>query len=128
MVSFFMCAQMGGTPSGPSCAQAPCTPLACCLPTGGCEVLSQGQCIARGGTPQAQGTCTPGMCPPSAGDLNCDGAVNFNDINPFVLALVGPGPYYAAYPNCNVNNADCNHDGRVDFEDINPFVELLIGP
>ncbi|MEW6250819.1 MAG: hypothetical protein AB1716_09235, partial [Planctomycetota bacterium] len=32
------------------------------------------------------------------GDLNCDGAVNFDDINPFVLALSDPAGYAVAYP------------------------------
>ncbi len=63
--------------------------------------------------------------PPVAGDLNCDGAVNFADINPFVLALSNPAAYAAAFPNCNTLNGDVNHDGRVDFADINPFVALL---
>ena len=60
-----------------------------------------------------------------AGDLNCDGAVNFGDVNPFVLALGGQAGYQAAFPNCNWLNADCNGDGIVDFADINPFVALL---
>ncbi len=61
------------------------------------------------------------------GDLNCDGTVDFQDINPFVLALSDPAGYAAAYPNCNILNGDVNGDGRVDFNDINPFVELLSG-
>ncbi|MEW6250563.1 MAG: hypothetical protein AB1716_07935 [Planctomycetota bacterium] len=59
------------------------------------------------------------------GDMNCDGSVNFDDINPFVLALSDPGGYAAAYPNCYILNGDCNGDGAVDFGDINPFVGLL---
>ena len=65
---------------------------------------------------------------PHYGDLNCDGAVNFADINPFVLALTGQAPYEAAFPNYNWLNADCNADGAVNFADINPFVALLTGP
>ncbi|MEW6249160.1 MAG: hypothetical protein AB1716_00810 [Planctomycetota bacterium] len=65
--------------------------------------------------------------PRTPGDLNCDGSVTFDDINPFVLALTGAGPYYEQYPDCNWQNADCNADGRVDFDDINPFVALLVG-
>lgn len=61
------------------------------------------------------------------GDLNCDGVVNFDDINPFVLALSDPGAYQQQYPNCNILNADCNGDGVVDFDDINPFVAILSG-
>jgi len=59
------------------------------------------------------------------GDLDCDGDVDFDDINPFVLALSGEAAYYAAYPDCNWLNADCDTDGDVDFDDINPFVALL---
>ena len=59
------------------------------------------------------------------GDLNCDGQVDFDDINPFVLALNGQAGYYQEYPDCNWLNADCDSDGDVDFDDINPFVTLL---
>jgi len=59
------------------------------------------------------------------GDLDCDGDVDFDDINPFVLALSGEAAYYAEYPDCNWHNADCDEDGDVDFDDINPFVALL---
>ena len=61
------------------------------------------------------------------GDLNCDGVVNFDDINPFVLALSDPLAYQAAYPNCNILNGDCDNDGDVDFDDISPFVALFGG-
>lgn len=59
------------------------------------------------------------------GDLNCDGAVDFDDINPFVLALTGEANYHAEYPDCNWLNADIDGNGMVDFDDINPFVNLL---
>ncbi len=62
-----------------------------------------------------------------SGDLNCDGAVDFGDINPFVLALSDPAGYAAQYANCNILNGDCDNDGDVDFDDINPFVALLSG-
>lgn len=60
---------------------------------------------------------------PVSGDTNCDGYVDFGDINPFVQVLTtGEG-----YPGCWPENADINGDGSVDFADINPFVELLTG-
>ena len=65
--------------------------------------------------------------PGITGDLNCDGMVNFGDINPFVLALTGPAAYQSAFPGCRWLNADCNGDGVVNFADINPFVALLAG-
>jgi murein tripeptide amidase MpaA len=69
----------------------------------------------------------PNGCPTTPGDLNCDGLVDFDDINPFVLAVSDPAAYLAAYPTCNILNGDCNGDGIVDFDDINPFVVLLSG-
>ena len=64
------------------------------------------------------------FAPPPAllGDLNCDGAVNFGDIDPFVLAITAAGDYAAAYPDCDVMLADVNDDGAVNFGDIDPFV------
>jgi len=62
------------------------------------------------------------------GDLNCDGEVDFGDINPFVLALTDPQGYGNTYPDCDLNLADINEDGKVDFGDINPFVALLTTP
>ena len=59
------------------------------------------------------------------GDLDCDGDVDFDDINPFVLALSGQAAYETQYPECNWLNGDCDADGDVDFDDINPFVGLI---
>ncbi len=61
----------------------------------------------------------------AAGDLNCDGAINAFDIDPFALALVDPAAYAAAWPACDVLLADVNGDGVVNVFDIDPFVELL---
>ncbi len=62
------------------------------------------------------------------GDTNCDGATNFDDINPFVLALVGRPSYASEYPTCRWLNGDCNGDGLVNFDDIAPFVQRLTQP
>jgi hypothetical protein len=59
------------------------------------------------------------------GDANCDGVVDFGDINPFVLALSDPVGYAAAFPGCPLENRDVNGDGACNFGDINPFVALL---
>jgi hypothetical protein len=59
------------------------------------------------------------------GDVNCDGSVNFGDINPFVLILADPTAWQTAYPTCPATNGDINRDGGVNFGDINPFVALL---
>jgi len=62
---------------------------------------------------------------PGPGDLNCDGRLDFDDIDPFVLALGGVAGYAAAYPDCSHRNADLNADGRVDFDDVELFVARL---
>jgi hypothetical protein len=54
------------------------------------------------------------------GDVNCDGVINFADINAFVAVLSGGTP-------CNFANADINGDGVINFQDINPFVAILAG-
>jgi probable HAF family extracellular repeat protein len=66
--------------------------------------------------------------PSSMGDMNCDGTVDFGDINPFVLALTDPAGYQAAFPDCNPLIGDMNGSGFVDFPDINLFVAKLTNP
>ena len=61
------------------------------------------------------------------GDLNCDGAVNFDDIDPFTLALGNRPGYEAQYPNCNWRLADMNGDFLVNFNDVDLFVAALGG-
>jgi hypothetical protein len=63
------------------------------------------------------------------GDMNCDGIVDFGDINPFVQFLSDPLGWQMAFPGCPMQNGDINGDGLYpDFADINPFVALLTGP
>jgi hypothetical protein len=59
------------------------------------------------------------------GDMNGDRAVNFDDVNPFVAALVSQARYEARYPGCRWLNGDIDGSGDVNFDDINPFVALL---
>ena len=58
---------------------------------------------------------------------NCDGIVDFFDIDPFVTALFDEPMYRANYPSDCYESADTNSDGIVDFFDIDPFVETLFG-
>jgi murein tripeptide amidase MpaA len=60
------------------------------------------------------------------GDLNCDGDVDFDDIDWFVVALVSESDYHELLPNCDPSLADANEDGRIDFLDIDAFVNLLL--
>ncbi len=60
------------------------------------------------------------------GDMDCDGAVTFNDLEGFVTALASAAGYAAAFPNCDYVLADVNVDGAVNFDDIAPFVAALV--
>ena len=62
---------------------------------------------------------------PIPGDVDCDGTVNYGDINPFVIAISGQATYEDTYPSCRYLNADVDGDGLVTYADINPFVILL---
>ncbi len=128
------CAALGGTFQGhqSTCGGVTCPQPqgACCLPNGNCIVFSQANCGIAGGTWKGLGTdCadnnqngTADACEPPLlrGDCNCDGIIDFDDINPFVAAVSGVTP-------CRYENCDVNADGYIDFNDINPFVELLSG-
>lgn len=65
---------------------------------------------------------SPTVC---RGDADCDGDVDFADIDPFVAKLGCP----TSGPNCDAPctwmNADVDGDGDVDFADIDPFVARL---
>jgi len=67
--------------------------------------------------------------PPSypLGDVNCDGTLDFGDINPFVLLMTDQLAWATAYPGCPLLNGDINGDGSVNFGDLNPFIALLSG-
>ncbi len=140
-VSPQQCTAQGGTfkGNGTTCGTVSCPPPtgACCFGTGGCLVLVQADCQIAGGSWKGAGTnCAdgnqngaPDACESNVrpGDLNCDGVVNFDDIDPFVVALTGQAAYEAEYPGCRWLNADCNNDGQVNFNDIDAFVNLLSG-
>ena len=80
---------------------------------------ASGRRITRLGALPAGPAVTPG-------DLNCDGLVDFFDIDAFVLAITDPATWEASY-DCPLLNGDCNFDGLVDFFDIDPFVSLVVG-
>ncbi len=64
----------------------------------------------------------PAGCP---GDMNCDGSVDFDDIDLFVEALGYAGGAGWPYPECPWTNGDANGNGDVTFDDIDPFVALI---
>ncbi len=59
------------------------------------------------------------------GDLNCDGATNGTDIEPFITALSDPADYASTYPECDIGNGDFNQDGTVNGFDIGSFIDAI---
>lgn len=60
------------------------------------------------------------------GDMNCDGTVNNFDIDAFVLALVDPTGYAAAFPSCDRLHGDIDRSGAMNNFDIDPFVNCIL--
>jgi hypothetical protein len=69
---------------------------------------------------------SPATC---AGDSNCDGAINWRDIDFFVAAMNdNVGAWEAMFgngPSCPFENNDANTDSTVNWRDIDPFVSLM---
>ncbi len=63
-------------------------------------------------------------------DSNCDGEVNFNDIDYFVAALISQSEWEAMFaegPYCGYLEVnDINNSGVVNFDDIDYFVDCLV--
>ena len=63
------------------------------------------------------------------GDMNADGSIDANDIEPFILALFDPGEYELRFPNIpRVAIGDMNLDGELNSADIEGFIAALFGP
>lgn len=64
--------------------------------------------------------------PAVAGDMNCDGRIDGNDVASFVKALLDGAGYLAQHPYCLIDNGDVNSDNAIDTGDVDGFVQLLI--
>lgn len=62
------------------------------------------------------------------GDMDGDGVLTFDDINPFILALQAPVSYVGQYGLHPDIVGDIDGDGVLTFDDINPFITLLQTP
>jgi hypothetical protein len=71
-------------------------------------------------------TMTLDLPAPQAGDLNCSGGVDGDDVAAFVLVLVNPDQYDAAFPACDKTLADMNDDDACDGDDIAAFIQCVI--
>ncbi len=66
--------------------------------------------------------------PLTPGDMDCDGDVDFDDIDDFVLGLTDPGTYESTFGLPPRAKGDIDKDGDQDFDDIPGFVNILIAP
>jgi hypothetical protein len=106
---------------------------ACCVGAE-CSIQYADDCANGGGTYQGDGTeCDENTCSPCGvqvrGDSNCDGGVDFNDIDCFVASLIGQDSWDACGHGGGCDYVcvnDINQDDSVDFNDIDGFVECLI--
>jgi hypothetical protein len=64
-------------------------------------------------------------CPSSRGDANCDGSIDFFDIDPFLTALFDLSAYEATYCGGAICTADGDCSGSIDFFDIDPILACL---
>ncbi len=62
---------------------------------------------------------------PLMGDMDCDGEIDFDDINAFVTGLANPGVYQLLYGVAPTVKGDLEGDGDLDFDDIPMFVALF---
>lgn len=89
--------------------------------TGRIFLINQGQDDLLGDYLWVLTPVTPAVCP---GDTDCDGDVDFDDIDPFIALIGCPGGAGCDGP-CAWQSADVDQDGDVDFDDIDPFVTVL---
>jgi len=94
-----------------------------------CQIASAygGLCAVQCDT-DANGNGVPDGCEHirCAGDGNCDGSVNWRDIDYLIAGLNDARANWAALfpngPTCLYENLDCNADGQVNWRDIDPFI------
>jgi hypothetical protein len=67
----------------------------------------------------------PPPCAGARGDANCDGSIDFFDIDPFLEALFDPVGYHGAFCGGSICAVDADCSGAVDFFDIDPFIACL---
>jgi len=102
---------------------------ACCVHWA-CSLQLEEACAAAGGTFRGAGTtCAADTCRCS-GDGNCDGVVNWQDID---YLIAGQNDNFSAWAalfvggswTCPFLSLDTNVDGHVNWRDIDPFIALM---
>jgi hypothetical protein len=64
--------------------------------------------------------------PNPLGDMDCNGAVDIDDVAPFIRAMLDPSGYESAFPGCDKDFADINGDAVTDGADIADFAACVI--
>ncbi len=113
----------------------PCVaPRGACCDGPVCTVETQVDCLALPNatylgdfTLCVPNPCAPPICP---GDSNCDGVINWRDIDYFVAAQndnisAWEAMFLPGTPTCLFENNDVNGDGTVNWRDIDPFVAVM---
>jgi hypothetical protein len=59
------------------------------------------------------------------GDMDCNGAVNLNDVLKFYLALVDPAAFAAQSNGCSIRHGDFNGDNLINSSDLEAFENLF---
>jgi 6-phosphogluconolactonase (cycloisomerase 2 family) len=89
--------------------------------SGGALIQNGGLVSTTGVSPRSIATWTPYV----AGDMDCDGDLDLDDIPAFVLALLDAPGYGTTYAFCSIGRGDMNADTFVDGADIQIFVNAL---
>lgn len=64
----------------------------------------------------------------NAGDMDCSGGLNLDDLEPFVTALINPDAYAVQFPGCPISRGDMNGDTQTNGADIRNFAAALVVP
>ncbi|MCK4341517.1 MAG: hypothetical protein KAY37_07340, partial [Phycisphaerae bacterium] len=84
--------------------------------------------VASGSSPDTNANGVPDECEVCPGDSNCDGHVDWRDIEYFLAALVSEHEWecrFSETPPCPYLNNDVNADGAVTWKDVDPLVVLM---
>ena len=95
-----------------------------------CDVYLQWQIVdagAAGGVARSRISHLKMIPYTCGGDMNCDGTVDANDIQPFMEALMTPSIYAANHPECDPTRGDMNGDNLISITDVTLFAQLLVG-
>ncbi len=105
---------------------------ACCVPLGGCRILTPEDCAAVGGAYRGDGTdCDdPKVCCPTPfADADEDGDVDQTDFSFFQSCYSGPGPFALdGLCECFDRDAGGAGDDDVDSDDWTAFEQCATGP